>query len=235
MSELVECPVCGEAGCSIEPPSKANPWERMFDCQRCGGFILSDVLKDGQLPGLSSRQRSILSHRLRLMQRGGAPLPNVQESLLPKVDDRLPSPAEQADNLILWTGDNQPSAMEFAQVSVPEISALIGSAIPTQNVPGNALTWLLDQDAVKGIVERRGPQKCEYLRLTMAGWERYEVLKRAVVESRRAFMAMQFGNDELDRVVKAYFKPAVRRGSRYITPPTATCPVDGKGSLSCRP
>jgi nucleoside 2-deoxyribosyltransferase len=45
----------------------------------------------------------------------------------------------------------------------------------------------------------------------MPGWARYEELKKINLESRTAFMAMKFGDDELNRVVADCFKPAVRR------------------------
>jgi hypothetical protein len=47
--------------------------------------------------------------------------------------------------------------------------------------------------------------------LTLAGWERYEVLRKQRVESRTAFMAMKFGEALLDRIVDDCFRPAVRR------------------------
>ncbi len=43
----------------------------------------------------------------------------------------------------------------------------------------------------------------------MAGWERYDALTRAQVESHTAFMAMEFGHEELNRMVNDVFKPAV--------------------------
>jgi hypothetical protein len=42
------------AGCSKDPPAKANLWQRNYDCQRCGRFIFSDTLKDGPLNGFSA-------------------------------------------------------------------------------------------------------------------------------------------------------------------------------------
>jgi hypothetical protein len=45
----------------------------------------------------------------------------------------------------------------------------------------------------------------------MAGWQRYEELKRAEVQSRTAFMAMQFDDEELNQMVNDAFKPAVAR------------------------
>ena len=48
-------------------------------------------------------------------------------------------------------------------------------------------------------------------RLSMAGWEQYEALKHRQITSRTAFMAMKFGNTELNHVVENCFKLAVRR------------------------
>jgi hypothetical protein len=48
-------------------------------------------------------------------------------------------------------------------------------------------------------------------RLKMPGWARYEELKKTNPDSRTAFMAMKFGDDELNQVVADCFKPAVRR------------------------
>jgi hypothetical protein len=206
MNETVNCPVCGIAGCSKAPPTKDSLWTRFYNCKRCGGFVLQDELNDGKLKDLSNRQRSILSHRLRRMQRSKAPPPEILGSLLPKADDPLPSPAEQADSLILWIGDHQDSPAEALNVSLPDVSAYIGAAIAGSN-QGSALMWLLQQDPVNHLLEgKRG-----IVQLTMAGWQRYEALKRAEPESRRAFMAMKFGNTELDGVVNKHFKPAVAR------------------------
>ena len=76
MNEKVNCPVCGEAGCSNAPSTKSDAFghARAYQCPRCGRFILSDFLnlsdflKDGESAGLTPRQRAILSHRLRRQQ-----------------------------------------------------------------------------------------------------------------------------------------------------------------------
>src|SRR4029077_18337389 len=49
------------------------------------------------------------------------------------------------------------------------------------------------------------------LRLSIGGWGRDEHLRRTVVQSRTAFMAMKFGDAELNRVVSECFGPAVAR------------------------
>ena len=41
------------------------------------------------------------------------------------------------------------------------------------------------------------------------GWERFEKLNNESIQSRTAFMAMKFGDAELNRVVEEVFRPAV--------------------------
>jgi hypothetical protein len=72
-----------------------------------------------------------------------------------------------------------------------------------------ALTWLLAQYGVKSCIEG-DVRMIENLRLTMKGWQRYEALKRAEIESHWAFMAMKF-DVKMDHVVKSCFKPAVAK------------------------
>jgi hypothetical protein len=45
----------------------------------------------------------------------------------------------------------------------------------------------------------------------MLGWGRFEELKRVQTSSRTAFMAMRFGQQQLDDIVEQVFKPAVLR------------------------
>jgi nucleoside 2-deoxyribosyltransferase len=211
MNETVNCPACRSTPCTKRDILQLG---NEYDCPRCGKFVLCGTLANGFNDRYLTLQRSaVLSHLLRRVQRPDGTPVQIYEEDLPnfRLDDPLPSPAEQADNLILWIGDRRLPHMEFADVPAPEISAWIGAAIPTKKFPGCALTWLLSQDAVKNLVEGFGtgsPKTMEF-RLYMAGWERYEALKHAQVKSRTAFMAMQFGDVEFNRVVNDCFKPSV--------------------------
>jgi nucleoside 2-deoxyribosyltransferase len=202
MNDAMNCPVCEEADCSRDPWSRKadHSSEYRYNCARCGSFILSCGMMAGQLRKLSPHQRAVLSHRLRRAQRDTPP--EILESLLPKVDDPLPSPPEQADSLILWLGDHQPSPAQGIEIPEAEVSAWIGTSI-------DGLDWLLRQDPLNALVEITSYRPTR-LQLTMKGWARREALKHAEVESRKAFMAMKF-DEEMDHVVKDYFKPAVAR------------------------
>jgi hypothetical protein len=128
-----------------------------------------------------------------------------------RLQDPLPSPSEQFDDLVIFVGDHQPSPAEPAELPPDAVSAWIGSAI-TQSSPNEGLEWLLLQRASKDLIEEQGKYEQNWLlALTMAGWDRYYALKRAETVSRTAFMAMQFGDEELNNVVDHCFKPAVDR------------------------
>jgi hypothetical protein len=135
------------------------------------------------------------------------------------LNDPLPSPAQQADSLILWIGYHQPSQAQELEIPGSEVSAWIGAPI-TSNFRDEGLSWLLEQKQIQMLVkEYDAINHPTRLALTFDGWQRYEALKHAQVESRTAFMAMQFDR-EMDRVVKDCFKPAVARtgfGLRVLT------------------
>lgn len=213
---MTNCPVCGETPRSEQQLSNGAV---RYDCHRCGRFTLGESLSNGFLDGLMTPQsRAVLSHRLRRMQRRDGHPPHVAldgrdgkrriklDDAPLSLDDRLPSPAEQADQLILWIGDHQPSPGETIEIPASEVSAWIGAAI-TPNKSNGGYAWLLNQEEIKKLIEDRHGR----FRLTMAGWERYEAIKREQITSRTAFMAMQFGDAELHRAVENHFKPAVAR------------------------
>jgi hypothetical protein len=127
------------------------------------------------------------------------------------LDEESVSPAEQLDELILLVGETQPSAGVSANVEVLRACAWIGSAVSRDN-PASDLSWLFDQDETKGFMTKReGLPQNLLLRLTLAGWKRFNELKKGRAESRRVLMAMKFEDPELDSIVATCFVPAVRR------------------------
>ena len=215
---MSECPIC----CSPTPPERGNLTFTAYDCPRCGRWVAStssDVIlwtlttKIGEWDTTEAvRKRSRLSHILRRRQ------PNEQRKYAEMpldltswhLEEPLPSPSEQLDYLIILVGESQPSPAESAALSASGASAWIGATI-TRHSSNAGLGWLLEQRNTIELVEKRGAQGDSLsLRLTMAGWLRYGLLKQGRVESRKVLMAMKFGDAELDHVVTSCFSPAVR-------------------------
>jgi hypothetical protein len=159
-------------------------------------------------------RRALMSHALRRTQQ-----PDTSRILIIKVgdlpsfwrSDRLPSPQKQADALILWVGDHQPTPFEFAEIHRSALAAFVGMPITGHDDSGR-FSWLNSQLEPKKLYElaMRGNNVLA-LKLTLEGWQTYERLQRTTLESRTAFMAMKFGEPDLERVVDECFRLAVRR------------------------
>jgi hypothetical protein len=54
--------------------------------------------------------------------------------------------------------------------------------------------------------------------LTFEGWSKYETFKNVRQQSRDAFMAMKFGDPEVDEALALCFKPAVERAGFRLKP-----------------
>ncbi len=192
---------------------------KSYDCPRCGFWVV--VPYYGEQAPLSLREalgdwdrkaihrRSRLSHILRQQQSQGQTVA-VPVGQLPqwRLDDPLPSPAEQLDRFLTWVGEHQPSPAERVVLPVPEVAAWIGATI-RKDQPDRAVGWLIGTDECRQLIE--APNGNGATRLTLAGWRRFEELRQATSRSRIAFMALQFGDPEVEPFVTSLFRPAVER------------------------
>jgi hypothetical protein len=189
-----------------------------YDCSRCSSFVVTGTA-EVTLPGLLTDfplRRSLMSHTLRRMQpRGTKTLKLIKSDDLPTFwrPDRLPTPQQQADYLILWLGDNQETPTSWVEALPSEIAATVGMAVSPDGNSQGGWGWLHSRLEPKALYRQGSnpPGGQVGLQLTMGGWEQYEGLKKRRVESRTAFMAMKFGQADLDRVVNECFRPAVAR------------------------
>jgi hypothetical protein len=207
---MANCVICGLA-------LEREPDLGIFDCRRCGRWqvlaakrpetwTLNEQLTHG---GNEVLRRSNLSHKVRRMERDGAhvgvPLDDLRRWGL---DDPLPKPMEQAKDLITYVGDRLPTAAHRVTIDDMLMCAWIG-AVVDEREPAVGLQWLSRQDQFKRYVLAQPSGRKHQYWLTWDGWAMYEELKREDRASRVAFMAMKFGDDELNAVVADCFKPAV--------------------------
>ena len=117
----------------------------------------------------------------------------------------MPSPAEQADNLILWVGDN----IEAPGVEIgvdPDLHKAIIGAVNNHN-----FHFIVSSLIEQGLVLSKSEMVKRPVTLSFKGWQRYELIKKGALDSQKAFMAMPYGNDLIDRVYRDYFKKAVEQ------------------------
>ncbi|WP_294537563.1 hypothetical protein [uncultured Rhodoblastus sp.] len=207
---MSDCPVCGETSSQND---FAPLQGQQIICPRCGTFVLCGTIRDLSTENWSVHRRSVFSHRLRRMQPRDGRVLDIYETTFQslRLEDPLPNVAEQADSLVLWIGERQITPPVLLHVSQAELSAWIGAAIVR---PGayDGLWWLIRQPEVKNFLEPSSSSDGVFRAgLNFAGWRRFEELRRLRIESRAAFMAMKFGDDDLTQMVDNSFRPAVQR------------------------
>jgi nucleoside 2-deoxyribosyltransferase len=193
---MVQCPIC---------KSEAQPYDTgsdslRFDCPRCGEFDITGSL----LPGLQSKldggihRRALMSHNIRRMPRtkNKPPLISSYDERL-WLGERVPTPQRQADDLILWVGDNQIYPDEAIRCALPFLSAWVGTSLNLAGANSGGVHWLSTYLANEKLLEARPfpgnePFSAYDMRLTMEGWRKYFELKQKGAATSQAFVAMWF-------------------------------------------
>lgn len=125
------------------------------------------------------------------------------------------NPAIQAMNLIRHIGDKvieSGKPIDFLYQFAEGIGA------PSEELADGLLEELYD----RGLVKMRMPPRS--LRnettffnvdLSLAGWEQYDAGRRGQLDGNYGFIAMQFGDPDLDLFVKDVVKPTVKKDTGY--------------------
>lgn len=201
-----KCPIC-----SSDLIKKDVRDERIFfECRRCGCYSMSRTALD-DLP-CHLRQNNDAGDKLsyalyRMTKREQWVMLNSE--LLGNIvaNTELPRPQVQFENLITWIGDSLPTLGSTVDLSDHVLSAvgakdmasvrvLLGHAQQSGYIEGSI------HDAMVSFI-------VVDLRLTLTGWGVYEDLRRGQTSNCYAFIAMQFGQSDLDAVVNDCFRPAV--------------------------
>jgi hypothetical protein len=215
-----QCPVClsglqRSAGVETFGPGN-RPWPgRRFECLHCGAYIVDEFelnhilgyLNADKVPGVpttslqAKRQRAVMAHALRRMAASGQ-TPIVKDGMTLRIlqEDRLPTLSEQRDNLVHVLG----TEMEIGPmqtIAYSQFGARIGSASP------GALESMIAEGYLRG---KLGAGADGVFKLGYSGLERLEQLERSTPSGYNAFMAMKFGDPDLDGIVNDHFKQAVK-------------------------
>lgn len=176
-----------------------------YTCPNCGKYqttdfsemFLNELTRD-------NKNKAILSHAVYKMQKPNTyPLIDQKKAEQILENNTILTPAEQAENFILWLGDEtknecgelHQSAFPFAAIGTPSSEAFV---------------FIVDHLEAQGLIRSSFFNEELGAMLTFDGWQKYEELKRTKSDSRKAFMAMPFKDRHLKTLFPA-FKEAVSK------------------------
>lgn len=214
----VKCPVCLSADgydCTTMPFGSREA--SLFDCEVCGKFAVSGTALDDhldlRLPGMTKVKRAALSHQIKIEAgRGNQPrmLTTYDLELAVKDNVLLPTPAQQANNIIRFVGDIVSKQGELLEVVPKDFSAIVGS--PSREFAFEILAQLDRRGLMTGMFlpDMNGPPHAQDVTLTLDGWELYENERRGRVSGSYGFIALKFGDNTLDPLMRDHIKPAIK-------------------------
>jgi hypothetical protein len=214
----MNCPICLSVDGYGHQSLHAGPIDgTREECEVCGTFLCSRNAKDDYLNPERAKTtalvRACLSHWLRLRQttEWDADIPLVLSTDVESAyagDLSLPSPGQQATNIIRFVGDQTRETGAPLPNLPPEFHAVVGSM--RREFSFRLLFELADEGLLtaKDASSRDGFDALS-VRLTLRGWARYEAEQKGKVSGNYAFLALKFKDDVLDPFVESHVKPAV--------------------------
>jgi hypothetical protein len=213
-NEKGSCPVCASALNDFDSGGGRDQYE--YDCPTCGKFILTGTARAMVPQAIVDKpdRRPLLSHYLRKMQIA-QPRPVIDSNTCKRIFETgsLPTPQEQADNLIRWLGENLHGPGETMELSSQNHGAIAGAK--SLNGFLFVVNGLLGAGLLTGSPAMGG--RFSVTTLTFPGWTRYQELRRGVPSGRKIFIAMKYGDTALDEIVDKHFRPAVEQIGFVLT------------------
>jgi phenylpropionate dioxygenase-like ring-hydroxylating dioxygenase large terminal subunit len=213
MEEILICPICKT------PLSEASAMSRgglsSINCPNCGTYTLADAYHKDYIARqrLDASQLATLSYAIRRMQ-FAADKPFIVETEAENIlrTTSLPNANEQVNNLILFMGQELAEPGAQIDLSANDMRAQLGCITP------GASAWVISQTENGKLIQGASVpvrSTSDFVlmgaTLTIDGWERFQELQKNVSDSKKAFMAMQFGDPVMDKVFSECLKPATKR------------------------
>ena len=187
-----------------------------FECEVCGRYAVSRTAListlDQNYHPMTFLRRALLSHRIRSANDAGR-FPDMLMTdgidTLFADDPQLPSPAQQATNIVRYIGDTVASTGVTMSELPPNFSASVGS--PSRDFALGLAYELKNLNLVSGyeIPDMNSAGNMQDVTLTLAGWEKYEAEKKGQTSGDYGFVALKFGDDILDPLMRDHIKPAI--------------------------
>lgn len=205
------CPVCQQKLKETQERPEGRDGE-FFSCPQCGDYFASRGALSVLPTKLKSKKDSSakISHMLRHAYEYGK-IPTLYSNAINEILKRkLPNPREQADLFIRWLGKTIDGPGEMIDIDSVNHRSIIGA----KSDDGFALIvkHLIENGMLKGnAFGTMGTPFGANITLSFEAWDYYEDLNRGSSNYRKAFIAMEFGDQVLNQIVDSVFKPSVKQ------------------------
>ena len=177
---------------------------------------------------LTDVQRAILAHRIRTYRSHGTANGDrtflITTDLLDRIraDSSLPSVATQVRNIIRFIGDTVSRTGEPLNSIPRDFPAIIGSL--NERSSNLLVTELFERKLVRinglgadspTVIAGEVDPLLFNIDLSLDGWEMYQAEKSGVLAGNYGFIAMQFDDPDLDKLVKESIKPTLNEKMGY--------------------
>jgi hypothetical protein len=177
-------------------------------CYNCGPFVVAQSVEVGSTRfGFSPEERAKLAHGM--VQRGTSVLTyELADSIIEAT--QLPEALAVLDNLLLHMAHESTGPGEPIHLEANRLRATLG--VRSASAAKWAIEQAVDLQMIRGAASRAMDDADFTLAnasLTMLGWQRIDELRKNANRSRKAFMAMKFGDSELDGIFREHLRPSV--------------------------
>ncbi|MCA1929238.1 hypothetical protein [Rheinheimera sp.] len=220
MTTTIQCPICELDNC--EKREDICNDQVHFICGRCGKFKLTGSL-DASIQNYiqSADDRWKLSYWLRSNESDNQEQALNSLTIKAILERKLPSLTEQFDLLLKWlaskSSDHGAAVEAYKNLDFVVIGAKSAESFVYVTEALKERGLLKETSRPTIMIGRRDREKATFnevgmlLTVTFNGWEHLNKISNAAKSYHRAFMAMKFGDQELDTIVSEHFKPAAEQ------------------------
>jgi hypothetical protein len=178
-----------------------------INCCNCGDHRFSDTVI-AVLPGmaLDENARARIAYGVRKVPSDELVTTSLLDSLAGT--QKLPNAMERLDNLVLYLA-SAVAPGERRDLPSESMRAVLGTVTESE------AQWVMEEALqLRWVIGREVPihpagWELHEATLAIPGWKRHAELMRDGAGSRHAFMAMRFGDAELDQIYNNHIRPAV--------------------------
>jgi hypothetical protein len=217
--DMLKCPLCSDKYSNHDQPfERQKKFDFIFcDCINCGSFKASEAVWDDNFDGqLNDIQKVRISYDVRQYtdkptSTGERRFFSIDQKYIDyrKSNNNLPTPAEQATNLIRFLGDETNKNMSPIRYLPDNIYLKIGAKTPF--FCGQILIELHDRKLITGeeITINNDYFSMKEPLLSLAGWEKYEAEKKGKFSGNYAFIAYKFNQPDFENILNNHIKQII--------------------------